>query len=501
MPTALLQNGLQQNPPLNRFKYVAKTYGEKHPDVVLDTFFSLADTVGIENPAREFDAVRRWDRLRSQMIREARSGPFPSPPPVTESSRNRQQREILQQLLQELEDEPRMKQGRESDALWPWLARELVRSKKTGAKITDRSPAWMAWSKEIDGKGSAIALWQRGGYMRVTDPGDADAAFAPGAVVHRSEFDRVNDELEPRLHEGRQRKFPAKGVAIGIDLGQYDISRVLKALEDFEVARRGIPQGEVVYEFDDGWTVQRLREPDQLKVEGEVMQHCVGTYCEAVETGHSIIYSLRDPQGKPHATMETRDKFPHFVQVQGKQNQTPIEAYQKRVAEFAKTVDIDPTMGLTKEEYDQAYAYGEERGDEEWRKASSRINFSLLRASDEYDGEHIDAWDITSETNIKGDPGDWADSELGPDLEEAAEEGANEGWAEAKRELQEAFDDAVSEAAGIIEDELNDGADADEIDVEYIVTQALESSVADAPWGREDTQHAIDEVAAEIEGR
>lgn len=440
MPTALLQ----QNPPLQRFEYVAKTYGEKHPDVVLDTFFSLADTVGIENPAREFDAVRRWDNLRAGILREARQEGRPGLP--TESSRNRQQREILRQLLEELQDDPRMKRGREVDALWPWLARELVRVKKTGTLMTDRTPAWMGWSKEVDGKGSAIALWQQ---------------------------------------QNR------------IDLGQWRIPAVLEALESFRLEQRGeIPQGKIVYQFDDGWTVQRLVDPEQLGAEGEVMQHCVGEYCPQVAAGETIIYSLRDPKGRPHVTMETREGFGRFLQVQGKQNRKPIEEYLERVKQFAVEKGINPSAELTSEEYDRAFGYGSERGKEAWEANSQGSSFAISLASEGYDGDVIDVYDILDNTKIKGAPEDWADSELGPDLEEAALDGANTGWDEALGLVREGLDEIVGDVAAAAEEELDEGEDPDSIDLDYAVQMALESSTL--PWGHADLSYAAEEAVSRV---
>ncbi|MDE2103047.1 MAG: PcfJ domain-containing protein [Patescibacteria group bacterium] len=65
-------------------------------------------------------------------------------------------------------------------------------------------------------------------------------------------------------------------------------------------------QGEVVYKFDDDWTIQRLTTPEQLQYEGDEMGHCVGgyEYANHAATGQDQIYSLRDPKGEPHITIE-----------------------------------------------------------------------------------------------------------------------------------------------------------------------------------------------------
>ena len=41
-----------------------------------------------------------------------------------------------------------------------------------------------------------------------------------------------------------------------------------------------------------------------LEAEGRNMKHCVGGYCDKVLRGESEIYSLRDPEGNPHITIE-----------------------------------------------------------------------------------------------------------------------------------------------------------------------------------------------------
>jgi hypothetical protein len=47
---------------------------------------------------------------------------------------------------------------------------------------------------------------------------------------------------------------------------------------------------------------------DALKYEGEHLKHCVGGYCPDVSSGETRIFSLRDAEGKPHATIEVKKK-------------------------------------------------------------------------------------------------------------------------------------------------------------------------------------------------
>jgi len=45
---------------------------------------------------------------------------------------------------------------------------------------------------------------------------------------------------------------------------------------------------------------------DALKYEGDTLKHCVGGYCDSVVNGYSRIFSLRDAEGRPHATIEVQ---------------------------------------------------------------------------------------------------------------------------------------------------------------------------------------------------
>lgn len=48
---------------------------------------------------------------------------------------------------------------------------------------------------------------------------------------------------------------------------------------------------------------------EALTSEGEIMGHCVGSYCEEVSRGDVKIYSLRGPDGKSHVTIEARPQI------------------------------------------------------------------------------------------------------------------------------------------------------------------------------------------------
>jgi hypothetical protein len=116
-----------------------------------------------------------------------------------------------------------------------------------------------------------------------------------------------------------------------------------------------------------GWTVQKVMSKNDLQTEGseEMMDHCVGSYCEDVEHGLSIIYSLRDPSNSPHVTMET-DDYGNIKQIQGKSNSTPKPGYQEMIKEWVSTSGED--AGLVNE----INAF--EKLEEDWSYDSPGVN-------------------------------------------------------------------------------------------------------------------------------
>lgn len=63
---------------------------------------------------------------------------------------------------------------------------------------------------------------------------------------------------------------------------------------------------------------------EALNYEGDTMGHCVGGYCPDVLRGNMRIFSLRDAQGMPHVTVETRPG-------------DPTSAYQAELARMRET--------------------------------------------------------------------------------------------------------------------------------------------------------------------
>ena len=137
---------------------------------------------------------------------------------------------------------------------------------------------------------------------------------------------------------------PGGGYSAGTDIKTYNVDLAIeKALEwhrelpkddDVVVYTTTKPEN-IVYapkEWD-GWNIQRVTEPQDLKVEGNLMHHCVGSYVDDVKEGRSLIYSLRDPYNVPKVTIELNPNL-EVVQTQAYGDSVPPEKYQKMVDEW-----------------------------------------------------------------------------------------------------------------------------------------------------------------------
>ena len=132
--------------------------------------------------------------------------------------------------------------------------------------------------------------------------------------------------------------------------GMYDLAAqwhdTLKFKED--------PTGDyenkdVVYKFDNGYTIVDVSTENDLGVEGDKMGHCVGSYCDDVASGRTTIYSLRDARNEPHATIEILPTLPlgrsrsrgKVEQIKGKGNAAPVEKYRPMIKQWLKTTEFE----------------------------------------------------------------------------------------------------------------------------------------------------------------
>jgi len=80
-----------------------------------------------------------------------------------------------------------------------------------------------------------------------------------------------------------------------------------------------------------GWTIQKVVSENDLEVEGDKCDQCVGGYFYKVKNNQSIIYSLRDPRNEPHVTIETDGLGEIAYQIFGKKNSEPKPEYKAMI--------------------------------------------------------------------------------------------------------------------------------------------------------------------------
>jgi len=135
------------------------------------------------------------------------------------------------------------------------------------------------------------------------------------------------------------------------NLASFSIQEALSESEGYQsfAQRKGKEESDVnptLYRFADGWKVVELRTEKALEREGDLMDHCVGGYCEQVESGESRIFSLRDPDNKPHVTMEYSPEEIRFKQIFGPSNEKPEEYTQPYLREFIEEKFDGNPLGL-----------------------------------------------------------------------------------------------------------------------------------------------------------
>jgi len=131
-----------------------------------------------------------------------------------------------------------------------------------------------------------------------------------------------------------------------------------------------------VHDAGDGWSVVRLMTPEALDHEGFVMGHCVGlgAYDRAVASNFRGIYSLRDPQGKSHVTIEIDPVQERIEQIKGKQNAHPKPEYMRRLAGWQALAGLRVARG----EMPPGFMLDREKG---------VVEFSRLAPGDTFTGD------------------------------------------------------------------------------------------------------------------
>jgi hypothetical protein len=286
---------LVPNGTADRLKYIAKTFGAR-PALVLDMIDVIAQAVGEDRwrfairDAAHRDATFSTDVEHYGIYSLAGLWrPDKEPPPKA----------FVDAVVAMASELPGFRGAHPADPLFPWMAVQL----NAAAKEADRR-------------------WKR-------DP----AMFSP--EVHLVDYRTLLDRFRRRGSA-----MAAWFAATRPDLTKMDANDVYDQIVEWEEEQSTVEaqQGEIVYEFDDGYTVQKLTTEEQLDAEGEAMQHCVGSYCTEVRSGNTVIYSLRDPNGQPHVTIEYAPSSRFVKQIKGKQNDDPAPKYKPYIDAFLETL-------------------------------------------------------------------------------------------------------------------------------------------------------------------
>ena len=110
-----------------------------------------------------------------------------------------------------------------------------------------------------------------------------------------------------------------------------------------------------IMDLPNGMRAYQLMTPQALDFESEYMGHCVGRggYDKDVTNGSVKIYSIRDNNGEPHATLEVRGQ--NVFQCKGKGNKTPVQRYIPAVQHFVEAQKLEikhdmKNIGLIKQD-------------------------------------------------------------------------------------------------------------------------------------------------------
>lgn len=231
--------------------------------------------------------------------------------------------------------------NRKTDQLMPWLTREFKKGRVKGGEGSEPGVLRAEFGPD---------------YAYYHPDGGQEESFhrlMPAELDHWADWANSNHDSRKAIPDLMSKDFT--------------IPKMHQTIKDWDDDMRSKAEGQaqtrgnVVHSYPDGWSVQQLTRAKELEDEGEKMGHCVGSYAGQVQNGHSLIYSLRDQNNEPHATWEVTprlwrdpkgetytgyegdgipaDAIPvpeegQLEQIQGKGNEPPIPAYQKRIKDY-----------------------------------------------------------------------------------------------------------------------------------------------------------------------
>ena len=152
--------------------------------------------------------------------------------------------------------------------------------------------------------------------------------------VFQQKMREIDDWFEINLQNGTP-----------IDIASYSWDQAVAASDEWHAVSAGRGEGKIYESTNldlimfspqewEGWSVQKVISENDLLVEGNRMNHCVGDYCRQVQSGSTEIYSLRDPKNEPHVTIEIDPEYNEIIQILGNSNTEPAEEYKVYIRQW-----------------------------------------------------------------------------------------------------------------------------------------------------------------------
>jgi hypothetical protein len=178
-------------------------------------------------------------------------------------------------------------------------------------------------------------------------------------ITERLGLNHVSDVLMEDLQTGKLRPEQLNQMSIEKAIrrtAEYDAEKAKAMTKAHATSVEGMP---IPKAYDDGYKWVELKHKDiektksALKSEGEMMGHCVGSYCSDVMSGDIKIFSLRSPDGKSHVTIEARPHFSMERWIKANQDIIQNNPELKQIHEATVGLDVDDkyNRGFTERDY------------------------------------------------------------------------------------------------------------------------------------------------------
>ncbi len=158
--------------------------------------------------------------------------------------------------------------------------------------------------------------------------------------LDQSDLDHIVDWMSSKEAESYLSRLDRVSVQAALDLAKKWTVKMNKRNQKVLETQKDLDGVDVVYKFENGYSVVLLKSKDSYLREGVEMGHCVGSYYDPEESDIAI-YSLRDKENKPHCTVEFCKSNRSIDQVKGKENKPVVEKYHRYVVEFLNNFDFD----------------------------------------------------------------------------------------------------------------------------------------------------------------